>query len=131
MRSRDTTQAGPPPVPSDGSHLPLDAAACASSEQTIGKLDAYLVHLAHLDMPIGMKIDLIAALHAIMQSFVDRAFGDDPVQQVRRAEGKPDTEDAAASLSVVDFDPTTPTETEDNELADAFRTSAERGGGRK
>ena len=62
IRSRDTTQADPPHVPSDGSHSPLDAMGCALPEHPVGKLDAYLVHLAHLDMPIGMKIDLIAAL---------------------------------------------------------------------
>lgn len=40
----------------------------------------YLYHLAQLDMPLAMKIELVRALRAIMQNFVDRAFGDDPVQ---------------------------------------------------
>lgn len=39
----------------------------------------YLDHLAQLDMPLAMKIELVRALRAIMQNFVDRAFGDDPV----------------------------------------------------
>jgi hypothetical protein len=43
-------------------------------------LDHYLGHIAHLDMPLEVKIDLIRALHEMMRSFVDRAFGEDPVQ---------------------------------------------------
>lgn len=44
------------------------------------KLEAYLAHLEHFDVPLQVKIELIRALQQIMQSFVDRAFGDDPAQ---------------------------------------------------
>lgn len=66
-----------------------------------------------------------------MRSFVDRAFGDDPVQQVGslagRAESKSEAEDARAAPSVVDCGHTIPMET-DNELTGAFCTQARRGG---
>lgn len=80
-------------------------------------------------MPLGMKIELIAALRAIMQSFVDRAFGDDPVQQVLQAEGKSTAKDDLASPSVVGWNPTTENQTED--LAAAFRDPATGADGRK
>lgn len=64
-------------------------------------LESYLVHLAHLDMALPLKIELIRALRSIMQSFVDRAFGDDPVQQVVCLEGKSIEHDDPAAASVV------------------------------
>ena len=42
----------------------------------------YLGQIAHLDMPLPAKIEMISALHRIMGNCVDRAFGDDPVQHV-------------------------------------------------
>ena len=54
------------------------------------ELEAYLAHLVHLDVPLPVKIALIRTLRQIMQSFVDRAFGDDPAQLARRAKGDPD-----------------------------------------
>lgn len=44
------------------------------------KLEVYLAHLEHFDVPLRVKIELICTLQHIMQSFVDRAFGDDPTQ---------------------------------------------------
>ncbi|MFN3747030.1 MAG: hypothetical protein ACK4TL_20235 [Hyphomicrobiaceae bacterium] len=54
------------------------------------ELEAYLAHLVHLDVPLPVKIELIRTLRHIMQSFVDRAFGDDPAQLARHAKGDPD-----------------------------------------
>lgn len=54
------------------------------------ELEAYLAHLVYLDLPLAAKIELIRTLRQIMQSFVDRAFGDDPAQLARRAKGDPD-----------------------------------------
>lgn len=42
----------------------------------------YLAQIAHLDMPLSAKIEMVWALRGIMGSFVDRAWGDDPVQHV-------------------------------------------------
>ena len=137
MRRRKTTQAGHSPMPSDGSHAPASVAAGGheASQPSAGDLNAYLAHLAHLDMPPAMKIELIVALRAIMQNFVDRAFGDDPVQQVGKRhgwpEGKPDAGDADSNLPMIGLSPTTPTETDNNELTGAFRTHAGHGGSRK
>lgn len=128
MRRRKTTQPDPSAIPGSGSQLPAAAARHGAPEPMVGDLDAYLVHLAHLDMPVSMKIELLAALRAIMQSFVDRAFGDDPVQQVGRQrgrlEGRLDAEDAVADPPVLDLSPTIPAETDNNELTGAFRNHA-------
>lgn len=43
-------------------------------------LDRYLSHLAHLDLPIESKRELVRTIDRIMRSFVDRAFGDDAAQ---------------------------------------------------
>ncbi|WP_421693241.1 hypothetical protein [Aestuariivirga sp.] len=79
--------------------------ATASSE-----LGHYLQFIAHLDMPLSAKIEMVSALHLIMSNFVDRAFGDDPVQHVNGFHaggeigsdvvvglGKPETDDIRLS----------------------------------
>lgn len=68
----------------------------ATADETIAdefetaELEAYLAHLVQLDLPLAAKIELIRTLRQIMQSFVDRAFGDDPTQLARQAKGDPD-----------------------------------------
>ncbi|WDR02374.1 hypothetical protein PSQ19_17440 [Devosia algicola] len=42
----------------------------------------YLSHIAHLDVPLSAKIEMIAAMRQIMASFIDSAHGDDPIQHV-------------------------------------------------
>jgi hypothetical protein len=42
----------------------------------------YLSLIAHLSMPLSAKIEMIDALRQVMASFVDSAFGDDPIQHV-------------------------------------------------
>lgn len=117
-----------------GGDLPAMADHAGGDMPMVEGLEKYLAHLAHFDLPLAVKIELIAALQAIMQNFVDRAFGDDPVQQVGklsgRAEGNLDAEDAGDDLPMVDLIPTIPTET-DNDLTGAFRNHAGRGGRRK
>lgn len=54
--------------------------AAAGEDAAPAEFEKYLGHIAHLDMPLSAKIELIRAVRAIMQSFVDRAFGDDPTQ---------------------------------------------------
>lgn len=44
--------------------------------------EKYRPLLDEFDLNEGQKDELIAAVWSIMGSFVDRAFGDDPVQQV-------------------------------------------------
>lgn len=43
---------------------------------------SYLGFIAHLDLPLSAKIEMVSAMRQIMASFVDSAFGDDPVQHV-------------------------------------------------
>lgn len=43
---------------------------------------SYLGFIAHLDLPLSAKIEMVSAMRQIMASFVDSAFGDDPTQHV-------------------------------------------------
>lgn len=54
----------------------------ASGEATAAgiDIDRYLHHLAHLNLPIESKRELVNMIGRMMRSFVDRAFGDDAVQ---------------------------------------------------
>ena len=89
----------PPTEPRDGEkeaaqRISLEITPDGNVTDEIGaaELEAYLAHLAHLDIPLPVKIDLIRALHRIMQSFVDRAFGDDPAQLACEANGRSGTD---------------------------------------
>ncbi len=66
----------------DRDEVNLTDAAAADS------LAHYLSYIAHLDMPLPAKIEMVAALHRIMSNCVDRAFGDDPVQHVHEIRTK-------------------------------------------
>lgn len=48
------------------------------------EFSAYLHHIAHIDLPLEAKIELLRVVQAIMQSFVDRAFGEDAAQLARK-----------------------------------------------
>ena len=61
-----------PPGPAEG--------AAAGEDTVPAEFEKYLGHIAHLDIPLAARIELIRAVRAIMQSFVDRAFGEDPTQ---------------------------------------------------
>lgn len=139
LTDRKDSTSGGRPLPDAASRHGGDRPAMtepAGDDASVAEgLEKYLVHLAHLDMPLAMKIELIAALQAIMQNFVDRAFGDDPVQQVakqrERLEGKSDADDAVDAPPMVGSSTSTLTETDNNELTGAFRDHAGRGGRRK
>ncbi|MCM2396148.1 hypothetical protein NBH19_08655 [Rhizobium sp. S95] len=81
-------------------------------------LDKYRQHVAHLDMPEDRKTELLLSLYTIMRSFVDRAFGDDPVQQCRSHVDETQAKDETGIPPVIHFsdDPTEP----DKDLSDAF-----------
>lgn len=51
-------------------------------------LSRYREHVAHLDMPDAAKDELLNVVWRIMGNFVDRAFGDDPVQHVNEIRGR-------------------------------------------
>lgn len=53
-------------------------------EETVAAdtMASYLSAIAHLDMPLATKIEMVSAMRQIMGSFVDSAFGDAPVQHV-------------------------------------------------
>lgn len=71
---------------------PETTAHCnVAGEMGTPELEAYLAHLADLDIPLPTKIELIRALQQIMQSFVDRAFGDDPAQLACKANVRSDS----------------------------------------
>jgi hypothetical protein len=84
MRKNDNQDGStmPPAEPYELQRINLETTADGNVAGEIGpaKLEAYLAHLEHLDVPLPLKIELIRALRQVMQSFVDRAFGDDPAQ---------------------------------------------------
>lgn len=84
-------------------------------------LEKYLIHLAHLDMPLPLKIELIRAVSDIMQSFVDRAFGNDPVQQAMQASAGENKNDASEDSDVVEFQQS---QIQEDDLAKDFRRNA-------
>jgi hypothetical protein len=51
-------------------------------------LSKYRDHVAHLDMSEAAKDDLLNVVWRIMGNFVDRAFGDDPVQHVHETRAR-------------------------------------------
>lgn len=99
----------------NGNGVPL---AIVGEAAVVPELEKYL---GHLDLPLAAKIELLAALRLIMQSFVDRAFGDDPVQHVLGAGGNSTENDAAGARAVIGSSqlPRQP-----YDLADSFRLNA-------
>lgn len=67
-------------------------------------LERYLGHIAHLDLPLEVKINLIRALHEMMRSFVDRAFGEDPVQLAAKHTEIQNNSDATTKLPMLRYD---------------------------
>lgn len=130
-------KAGSRPVPGGS-----PAGAPATGAATVDGVDLvrYWHHLADLDLSDDEKTELLMALWLIMQSFVDRAFGLDPVQQVRHDVPVPDgqapsppednstADNASGDCAVVDFAITTTPENP-KALAGSFRSSS--GGGRR
>lgn len=47
-------------------------------------LSRYRAHVAHLDLPPDAEAELLRTVWRMMSNFVDRAFGDDPVQRSGR-----------------------------------------------
>src|SRR5690606_21479071 len=95
-------------------------------------LEKYRRHVAHLDMPEERKTELLRVIWNIMQNFVDRAFGDDPVQQaLRRAGGNSETDTATPVPALLELQAEIPDKNNENSLAGAFREGTGRRGRRK
>lgn len=111
-------------------------------------LSRYRRHVDHLDLPDEKKDEMLRVLWTIAQSFVDRAFGLDPVQQVSGSLSGPaehasvpalppsgdgpGTKDAIESRPVIGSSgTTTTTETDKKDLAGSFRKTSGSAGGRK
>lgn len=63
-------------------------------------IEKYRKHVDRFDLSEDQKIELIHMVWRIMESFVDRAFGLDPVQQVTAAHG---SKDALEGPRVLEF----------------------------
>jgi hypothetical protein len=74
---------------------------------TADDLEQYLHHLGHLDMALPLKIALIRSVRDLMQSFVDRAFGDDPAQLALQAGGNWNETGTDRTADVVESTPDT------------------------
>lgn len=87
--------------------------------------DRYLKHLAHLDLPIERKRELVFTISGIMRSFVDRAFGDDAAQLARKdGDEMYVAREARLPAVVSSADHNNPGE---GALSAAFKTPADRG----
>lgn len=81
-------------------------------------IQKYRRYVDHFDLTEEQKVELIRTVWRIMESFVHRAFGVDPVQQLKLpAPGK----DAIGAANVV---PSGLRSRKPKHLADAFRLSA-------
>ena len=61
-------------------------------------VEKYLAMMEDWNMPREQKVQFIHDLWHIMESFVDRAFGIHPVQQVMNKNLQPDLQDSAKHL---------------------------------
>ena len=91
-------------------------------------LEKYRRHGANLDMPEERKTELLRAVWHIMQNFVDRAFGHDPVQQALRAGGNSEIDAAPRIPDMLELQAETPDKNNENSLAGAFREGTGRRG---
>ena len=109
-----------------GNSIPIHSSAPPVStvaSDVVFDAEKYRHHVAHFDMPDDRKAELLFAVWQIMQSFVDRAFGDDPVQLALAARHVDalDEQDESAGPSVVGS-----SHNHDNQqgLTNAFRPNA-------
>jgi hypothetical protein len=90
-----------------------------AEEEAANEMARYLAHIAHLDMPLSAKIEMVSALRLIMASFVDSAFGDDPVQHVHEMRAR----DEVRQSAVLGSDDTQ-FQKDDTDLSSAFASPA-------
>lgn len=67
-------------------------------------IEKYRKYVDQFDLPEDHKIALIHIVWRIMESFVDRAFGDDPVQHCLELKAEKDEQNSAV---VIDSKPIT------------------------
>lgn len=85
--------------------------------------ERYRQHMAHLNMSEEAQLELLAIVYRIMESFVDRAFGDDATQLARIAGDNLETlRDRAIPAGISSGNPT---HIDDETLADVFRLCGE------
>ncbi|PWE55008.1 hypothetical protein DEM27_16255 [Metarhizobium album] len=85
-------------------------------------LEKYRRHVAHFDLPEHEKTELLRTVWNIMQSFVDRAFGEDSVQlAVEKPEAKDESGDSTVIPSLSNNNSTS-----SHNLSDAFNLSAKK-----
>ena len=65
-------------------------------------VEKYLPYLEEFDIPRAKKVELIHTVAAIMESFVDRAFGLHPVQLSQGDQGRPDSADERDRIDSVE-----------------------------
>lgn len=85
--------------------------------------ERYRHHLAHLDMSESARSELLAVIWRIMESAVDRAFGEDAAQLARIAGDKRASARDRRAAAAVSSD--YPTHNDDETLADVFRLCGE------
>lgn len=94
-------------------------------------LDKYRRHVDHFDLSEHQKTELLRAIWLIMQSFVDRAFGDDPAQQYRGRVDGIVTADEIAGGPVIELQAEKSVSPDHTDLSSAFGDHAGSRGQRK
>ncbi|EJJ27312.1 hypothetical protein [Rhizobium sp. CF142] len=102
-----------------------------SSVPAAPDLEKYRRHVAHFDLSEDQKTELMRTVWQIMQSFVDRAFGEDAAQLAARDVEKSDVGDETSDSAVIASEHG-PTFQNHQDLPSVFaHHAAKRGGGRK
>lgn len=86
-------------------------------------IERYRVFVDRFDLTEDQKLALILALWKVVEGFASRAFGFDPVQQVRRSVEK----DVSAQPPMLDFEKMP---SRQNSLTHTFRLKTRKGGRR-
>jgi len=63
-------------------------------------IEKYRKYVDHFDIPEAQKIEMIHIVWRMMQSFVERAFGDDPVQQCLDLKAEISGQDSSAVINL-------------------------------
>lgn len=88
---------------------------------TYPDLSKYRTYVDHFDLTDAQKDDLLLTVWRIMQSFVDRAFGDDSTQQARRSGQR-----LGPVRPIIDLLSESESTKDEKDLAGDFRRNAER-----
>lgn len=96
----------------------MDGGEVYFASAAVPDMDRYRSYIAHLNLPRNQEDTLILEVFRMMGNFVDRAFGDDPVQHVHEMRAR-DEKQIPPVVSSADINPK-----DDTSLSSAFASPA-------